>query len=194
MRFLRRFSAVCLLLALAVGIWAAVYAQKRGFSKTWRHLVETEFAKRGYYIDIGKLTLGPFQGLVAEDLQFFQDPERRQELAFIDNVILDLDLSQILQRDLSINTLDIHDASLALPLIPGKRDSEKLVIDHLSGRLVVTESQIEVVTASAKLHGIEVSMKGSLHRPPGPPRKPSQRWNKRCWKLSGNDSGRYGRV
>lgn len=174
MRFIRRFFATCLLLALIGGIWAGIYAQKKGFSKTWRQLVEAEFAKRGYFIDIGKLTLGPFQGLVAEDLQFYQDPERKQELAFVDNVILDLNLSQILHRDLSINTLDVHDASLALPLIPGKRDSEKLVIDNFSGRLVVTESQIEVVTASAKLHGIEVSMKGSLHRPSQSPRQPAK--------------------
>ena len=120
MRIFRRFLLILLLLVAGVAIWGAVYAQKKGFTRTWRELVEGEFAKRGYYVDIGKLTLGPFQGLVAEDVRFFQDPQRRRELAFVDNVILDLDLSDVLNRDLTVNTLDVQDAQLTLPLTPGR--------------------------------------------------------------------------
>ncbi len=166
MRVIRRFFLILILLLVGVAIWGAIYAQKKGFTRTWRELVEGEFAKRGYYVDIGKLTLGPFQGLVAEDVRFFQDPQRRRELAFVDNVILDLDLSDVLNRDLSVNTLDVQDASLTLPLTPGRRDSELLQVNRFSARLVVTESQIEVVRAQAEVAGFAVSMKGSLYRPP----------------------------
>ncbi len=165
-RFLRRLFLVSVLLLLGVAVWAAIYAQEKGFTRTWRELVEEEFSHRGYYVDIGKLTLGPFQGLVAEDVRFFQDPQRRRELAFVDNVILDLDLSDVLNRNLSVNTLDVQDAKLALPLTPGRRDSELLVVDRFSARLVVTESQIEVVRAQAEVAGVAVSMEGSLFRPP----------------------------
>lgn len=165
-RLLRRLFLISVLLLLSVAVWAAIYAQEKGFTRTWRELVEEEFALRGYYVDIGKLTLGPFQGLVAEEVRFFQDPQRRRELAFVDNVILDLDLSDVINRNLSVNTLDVQDAKLALPLTPGRRDSELLMVERFSARLVVTESQIEVVRAQAEVAGVAVSMEGSLFRPP----------------------------
>ena len=167
MRLLRRIIVTVLLLLIGVGIWAAIYAQSRGFTRTWREMVESEFANRGVYVDIGKLTLGPFQGLVAEEVRFYQDPQRRKELASVDNVILDLDLSDILNRDLSINTLDVQDDNMVLPLDPGNRDSEVLELERFSARLVVTDNQIEVVRAQAMVAGIEVSMKGSLFRSVG---------------------------
>jgi hypothetical protein len=165
MRLVRRIFLLLTLLLVATTVWAGVYAQRRGFSKTWRELVESEFARRGYHVDIGRLTLGPFQGLVAEDVRFFNDPLRRREMAFVDNVILDLDLTDVLNRDLAINTLDVKDAKLTLPVTPGRRDGETLRVDHFSARLVVTENQIEVVRAQATVAGIEVSLKGSLYRP-----------------------------
>ncbi|MCB1076343.1 MAG: hypothetical protein KDM64_00830, partial [Verrucomicrobiae bacterium] len=166
MRLLRRIFLTLLFLAIAGAIWAGIYAQRRGFSKTWREMVEAEFSNRGYYVDIGRLTLGPFQGLVAEDVRFFNDPQRRRELAFVDNVILDLDLTDVLNRDLAINTLDVKDAKLTLPITPGRRDSELLKIDGFNARVVVTENQIEVVRAQARLAGVDVSVKGTLFRPP----------------------------
>ena len=66
MRLFRRIFLIGLLLLVGVGVWAAIYAQSRGFTRSWRRMVEAEFANRGVYVDIDKLTLGPFQGLVAE--------------------------------------------------------------------------------------------------------------------------------
>lgn len=173
MRLLRRIVLGLVLVLIAAAIWAGIYAQKRGFSRTWRELVEAEFASRGYYVDIGRLTLGPFQGLVAEDVRFFNDPQRRRELAFVDNVLLDLDLTDVLNRDLAINTLDVKDAKVTLPVTPGRRDSELLVVDRFSARIVMTENQIEVVRAQAAVAGVQLSMKGSLYRPPRHAAKPA---------------------
>ena len=165
MRIFRRILVVGLLLLIGAATWLAIYAQNRGFTRTWREMVEAEFANRGVFVDIGRLTLGPFQGLVAENVRFFQDPQRRKELASVDNVILDLDLSDILNRDLSINTLDVQDDKMELPFDPGNQESEVLEMEQFSARLVVTDNQIEVVRAQAVVAGIEVSVKGSLFRP-----------------------------
>ena len=119
MRWIRRlFLFLCLILT-GVVIWAGVYARKNGFTESWRNAIEAEFEQRGYYVEIGKITLGAFRGLVAEDIQFFQDPEKKFEIASVDDVYLDVDLSKILNKEVSINTLDVADASLSLPLDPG---------------------------------------------------------------------------
>ncbi len=167
MKLLRRLLVIFCLVALIGAIWGAVYARKYGFSQSWRTRIEQEVAKRGYFIRIGKLTLGPLRGLVAEDVQFFQSEKRREEIAFLDDVYLDLDFRNVFNRkQLSINTLDIQKAKLSLPLEPGNTNSKsKLKIGNISGRVVVTESQIEIVRTSAEIEGIEVSIKGSLYRP-----------------------------
>ncbi len=167
MRLLRRLFVILCLVATGVLIWAGVYTRKQGFTKSWRAAIEREFTKRGYYVEIGKITLGAFRGLVAEDVRFFQDIERTQELAFVDDVFLDVDMSEIFnKKTLSIKTLDVENASLSLPIDPAKKNSPRIRVNDLSGRVEVTESVIEILRAEAKVAGIDVNVKGSLLRPP----------------------------
>ncbi len=163
MRLIRRLFLLTCFLAACGAVWAAVYTRQEGFTESWRRAIEREFANRGYHVDIGKLTLGAFRGLVAEDVRFFQDATRTQEFAYIDEVFLDVDLSRILEKRVGINMLDVQKASLSLPLDPG---GERLRVANLSGRIVVTESVIEIVKAEASVAGIDLMVKGSLVRPP----------------------------
>ena len=169
MRLIRRLFVLICLLATAFTVWALIYARREGFTKSWRRAIETEFSKRGYHVEIGKITLGAFRGLVAEDVRFFQGPEKKEETAFVDDVFLDVDLSNIFHsKKLSINTLDVQDAMVSLPVTPGDRGNrQRLQINHLSGRIEVTESMIQIVRAEAEVSGIDISVKGSLLRPPG---------------------------
>lgn len=166
MRLIRQLFVLTCFLASCGAIWAAVYARKEGFSESWRNAIEREFESRGYHVDIGKLTLGAFRGLVAEEVRFFQDATREQEIAFIDDVFLDVDLSRILEKRISINTLDVQEASVSLPLDPTRKNGKRLRVMGLSGRLVITESVIEIVKAEAEMDGIDISLKGSLVRQP----------------------------
>ena len=167
MLLIRRIFLISCILATSTIVWAAVYARKEGFTKSWRDAIERQFESRGYYVDIGKLTLGAFRGLVAEDVRFFQDASRLQEVAYIDDVYLDVDLSRVLDsKQISINTLDVQEASLSLPLDPSTPNGKRLRVTNLSGRVVITESIIEIVKAEASLAGIDLSIKGALVRPP----------------------------
>lgn len=148
-------------------VWAGIYARKEGFTRSWRGAIEGEFAKRGYHVEIGKLTLGAFRGLVAEDVLFFQDATRKQEIAVLDDVFLDVDLSKVFdKKQISINTLDVQDAKLSLPLDRSKPGGRRLRVEGLSGRVVITESVIEIVKAEATMAGLDLAVKGSLVRPP----------------------------
>lgn len=167
MRLIRRLFLVLCFFTACLVVWAAVYTRNEGFTRSWRDAIEREFESRGYYVDIGKLTLGAFRGLVAEDVRFFQDQTRKQEIAVIDDVYLDVDLSRILDRKkISINTLDVQDANLSLPLELSKPDGRRLSVRDLSGRIVITESVIEIVKAEATVAGVNLLIKGSLVRPP----------------------------
>jgi len=164
MRIVRRLFLIFCILAASLIVWGAVYARQQGFTRSWRDAIEVEFEKRGYYVDIGKLTLGAFRGLVAEDVKIFEDKERLQEVAFLDDVYLDVDLSNILNKKILVNTLDVQDASLSLPIDPEDPSGSRLKLDGLSGRLVITESVIEILKAEAEFEGVDISVKGTLLR------------------------------
>lgn len=164
MRWIRRLFVLFCLIATGLVIWAGVYARKQGFTQSWRNAIEREFGKRGYQVEIGKITLGAFRGLVAEDVTFFLDERRTEEIASLDDVYLDVDLSRIFQKQVSVNTLDVEDASLSLPLDPKDPRGHRLRVEDVSGRVVVTESMIEISRVEAKLGEFDIELKGSLLR------------------------------
>lgn len=167
MRMFRYFFLLFCIVTMAALVWGAIYARKEGFTTSWRAAIEREFAERGYHVEIGKLTLGAFRGLVAEDVKFYQDASRKQEVAVLDDVYLDVDLSKVFdKKQISINTLDVQDASLSLPLDEEGEDGRRFQVENLSGRIVITESVIEIVKAEASMVGFDLDIKGSLIRPP----------------------------
>lgn len=165
----RTFVTTCLLI-VGVLIWAGVYTRKQGFTHTWREALEAEIANQGHYVDIGKLTLGAFRGLVAEDVRFFNDPERTRLVAEINDIYLDVGLERILEKKVSINTVDIKNGRMEIPLNPENPElGTKLDIRDISGRIALTESLVEIVRAEANLSGVNVYLKGSLVRAPNQP-------------------------
>lgn len=166
MRWIRRLFVLFCLIATVGVIWGAIYARKQGFTESWRNLIEDEFSDRGYYTEIGKITLGAFRGLVAEDVTFYQDSRKTQPVAFLNDVYLDVDLSRIFSKEVSVNTLDVQEARMSLPLEPGNPNGRRLQVEGLSGRIVITESIIEIVKVEAELADFDVYLKGTLIRPP----------------------------
>ncbi len=165
MNLRRTVFLILLILAIASGTWGAYYAREHGFTRSWRELIESEIAKQGYYVDIGRLTLDPFQGLVAQDMRFYQEAKRKTVIAFIDKVILDIDLSQVIDKKVSINTIDFKDADLSLPIDPSDKNSERLQIRRFSARILMPADKIEIVKAEAEIQGIQISLKGTLLKP-----------------------------
>lgn len=167
MRTVRRIFVITCLLAITGLIWAGIYTRKQGFTHSWRYAVEDELAAQGYFIDIGKLTLGAFRGLVAEDVQFFRDKAKTIQFAEIDDIYLDVGLGRVFQKEITINTLDFQNGRLTIPIpAEGLKPGGIIQIGNLSGRVALTESFIEVVRAEANFAGIEVSVKGKLIRSP----------------------------
>jgi hypothetical protein len=164
MRWIRRLFLLMCLVTACLLVWAGIHARKHGFTESWRNAIEREFTERGYYVEIGKITLGAFRGLVAEDVTFFYDDKKSEPIAFLDDVFLDVDLSRIWSKEVSVNTLDVEDASLSLPLDASDPGGRRLEVDNLSGRIVVTESVIEIVKAEAAVSGFDLDIKGTLVR------------------------------
>ncbi len=165
MRILKKLTLIFTLVLIAGAGWAAVYAYDKGFTKKWRRLVNTEFEKRGIEASIGKLTLDPFQGLVARDVMFYQDKNRRKLLAAVSRIILDVDFIRLLEKDFFLNTIDIRKANVSLPIDPEDPRSDRLVIRNFDARILMPDDRVEISQATGNLHGVRVAVHGYLYKP-----------------------------
>lgn len=151
-----------ILLVLAFLGWAAVYAYDKGFSKKWRGFVRKEFRERGVEIDFAKLTLDPLQGLVARDVRIYDSEERQFVLASITGIKLDADLISVITKRSFINSIDLDNAQLSLPIDPLNPDGERLEIGNITARAYFLRDKVEVRRVTGDLGDIDFELSGAL--------------------------------
>lgn len=165
MRLLRRYSRYLLVFILTASAWAAVYAYDKGFSKKWRRLIMEEFERRGIEAEIGKLTIDPIDGLVARNVKIFATEKRRSVVASINNITLDIDLAKLLRKELFLNTIQLRDADISLPIDPANPNTERLEIKNFSARIQIPGNRFEIEQAECRFNGFRVTLVGSLLQP-----------------------------
>src|SRR5438552_17342171 len=109
---LGRLLLLVTILAILGGGW---YLAKRGFGRQWRYRVVEELHKRGVEASIGRVTLKPFRGLVANNVRIFDYKNREKTLARIGGVSLDVNYAALIHHEPSRNALDVRDAEITLP-------------------------------------------------------------------------------
>src|SRR5437899_12213355 len=128
----RRIALVFVLLVILGVIFGigggGYYMAKRGFGRQWRYRVVEELRKHGVEASIGRLTLDPFRGLVAKNVRIFDYKNRENTLALISEVSLDINYAALIHNQSFLNSLDVRDAQITLPLkmAAGKGDKAQL--------------------------------------------------------------------
>jgi hypothetical protein len=161
----RRFFLLAILI-LGFGGAALVYtARKHGFTSRWRELITSEFADRGIYCDIGRLTIDPFSGLVARNVRLFEDIDHRTLLANVNNITLDIDLARLVRAQQFLNTVDLRDADISIPVDPEEPEGERLEVRNFSARFQMPEHKFDISGAEFELNGVLCSVTASLLQP-----------------------------
>ena len=163
-RILHIFVRLFLLLAIIFGVWIAVYAYNEGFTKKWRKLIMEEFEKRGIDAEIEKLTIDPFQGLVARNVRIYADKKNKPLLASIDNITLDIDPIKLLRKKQSLNSVEFRNADISIPINPEDPESKKIEIKDLQAKIIIPTDIIEIKHFEGYVNGIRINVMGSLLR------------------------------
>ena len=173
----RLFLALLALLGVAL-LGAGWYAYDRGFTRKWRNFVAGEFRQRGVELWLTKLTLDPFRGIIAKNVQLFDANDHRRVLAVVDEMRLVINWANLVQGKTFLDALDLTDANLSLPLDPANLRGPKVDINGLSGRLFLPPQQIYLSRLEADLYGLHLTASGRLinpqkFRPQSDPSKPN---------------------
>src|SRR5712692_5465636 len=164
--FARRvlLSALRLLAILAVAALpgGGLYLAKKGFGRQWRSRVVEELHKRGVEASVGRLTLDPFRGLVAQNVRIFDYKSRENTLAVISEISLDINYAALIHHEPFLNALDVRNAQITLPLRAANGKTDKAQLNNLRAHVYFPPEQIYVSQAEGIFCGIRISATGQL--------------------------------
>lgn len=158
LRLVRMFAYVAII-ALAITGW---YLAKRGFGQEWRYQLVEELRKRGVEASVGRLTLDPFRGLIAQNVRIYDFKSRNNTLALINQVALDINYAALFHHQPFLNALDVRDAHLTLPLSTEAGAVAKAELTEFRAHIYFPPEQIHVSEASAVFCGVRLSATGQL--------------------------------
>lgn len=159
-------ARILVIVIVGTGIWGGIYVYDKGFTRKWRGQLQEEFRKRGVELHFDRLTLDPFQGLVAKNVRISDHEDTASTLAVISRIRVDLDWIRLLMGEPSLNGIDVRDADLAIPLDPSDSKSPRVEIRNFQGRILFPGYRIEVGQAEGEIFGVRVAVTGTLLNPP----------------------------
>src|SRR5213595_2453903 len=148
--------------AIAVSLSGGWYLAKRGFGRQWRYRVVEELHKRGVEASVGRLTLDPFRGLIAQNVRIFDYKNRENTLAFINEVSLDINYAALIHHEPFLNALDVRDAQITFPIKTAEGKASRAQLTNLRAHIYFPPEQIYVSQAEGISCGIRLSARGQL--------------------------------
>jgi len=161
---LRLFQLICVLVIAAL-LWGGWYLSQRGFTKKWRTYVTRELQNRGFDISMSRLTLDPFRGLVARTVRIEDSTPQHHLLATLDELVLDINVANLLQKRPFIEAVELRDADVSLPIGPDNDLHQTLQISRFNARVLLPPHQIYISRATARIFGINCTLAGRLVNP-----------------------------
>ena len=181
--FARRLAVSALRFAIVLAIAAAIsggwYLARKGFGGRTRARIVEELHQRGVEASIGRLALNPFRGLVARNVRIFSYQDRSHTLAFISEIVLDINYAAFFHHQPFLNALDIRNAEVTLPLKTAQGKIDQPQLRKFRAHIYFPPEQIFVSQAEGLFCGIRVSATGQLIKrenyQPSPPLSDEER-------------------
>lgn len=174
--FISRLGIVLLIAASISGGW---YMARKGFGGRTRARIVEELHRRGVEASIGRLTLNPFRGLVAQNVRVFSYRDRTHTVAFISEIVLDINYAAFFHNQPFLNALDIRNAQVTLPLKGPEGKTDQPQLTKFRAYIYFPPEQIYVSQAEGIFCGVRISATGQLIKranyQPSPPLSEEER-------------------
>ncbi|HEY6676524.1 MAG TPA: hypothetical protein VIZ87_07025 [Terrimicrobium sp.] len=164
-RFFVRWTIRLFLFVLFVCMPAAiVYLREVGIRDEWKERVAAALSGEGFQTQIGKLTVDPFKGLVAENIVVKETSGEQRDFARLEHLVVSLNLADLLSGRVTIDHLQLDETDVSIPL--GRQpDSARLEVDGVSAELSLGGDQLRIGSLEGRVQGIRVVISGLLRNP-----------------------------
>ena len=162
LRFFKRLLGVVLLLAVPALL---IYLQVVGFGPEWRDRVAVALGGSVYSVTIAKLTFHPFEGIVAEGVEFHRYDAPAQQVEKVSRIIVSPNLAELLQGHVMIDRLELDNASVAIPFANDGREPDTIYLRHIGAEIWNSAGQITISHAECTFGDLLISLQGHLLNP-----------------------------
>src|SRR6201993_1801173 len=128
--------------------WGGYYFYHQGFGQHWRALLSKEFQRFGFQIRVRRLTLDPFRGFVAKDIEIYESDRKQTVVAQISDLSLDINYANLFQQEPALNAVDLRDAKISIPIDPSYPRAGRIQVTGFQSRIYFFPGRIEVRQAS----------------------------------------------
>lgn len=153
------------LVLIFVGIPIALYVLRTaGIGFGAREALEQALSNPAMEIRIGKLLLDPFSGLVARNISVRERQNRKQLLAKINRLEISLNMSELMNRRIAVDTLTLVRAEASIPLGPAEH-SPRLEATNINSSIIIHGDRLRVSQLEATVEGLRIRLKGEILHP-----------------------------
>jgi hypothetical protein len=157
-----KFFRVALIAVALLSAWGAYYVHRRGLTKSWRELVMRELRVRGVEATLEKLTVTPFRGVVAKKVRVYESKDRKRVVAVVDELFIEPNYAQALQKKMFVESLSLRDATIQLPVQSTGEGSGPVQVTGIRARLLLPPNQVVVSEFEANINGVKIKGAGRL--------------------------------
>jgi len=148
-----------------LGVPALVYVLREyGLEFGLREQIATALSGEGFQTTIGKLSLDPFQGLVARKVRVVETKNKTRDLARIEQLVVSINFSDLLQKKISIDRIALDGSNVSIPLTP-KEDGPRLNLENVTGQALFLPDQLRISHFETDFEGIHIIVTGLLRNP-----------------------------
>jgi hypothetical protein len=143
---------------------AIIYLREVGIGYEWKERVAVALSGDGFRTEIGKLTVDPFKGLVAENVVVRDTSAEGRDYARIERLVVSVNFADLLAGRVTIDQVQLDETEVSIPLGTDP-DSPRLDVDGVSAELSLLAEQLRISSLEARVQGIRVVLSGLLRNP-----------------------------
>lgn len=167
LRFFVRFLVRSVLVLLFIGLPAVLlYLREVGLGFGIKEQVEAALSGSEFQTSIGKLTLDPFTGLVANRVEIHSRKPPERHLARIERLVVSANLSDLTGGKITIDHIVLNDTNVSVPL-SSDPNGQPITLNGVSAQCVFMPNQMRISYFEGTVQGIRVILSGLLHNPQG---------------------------
>ena len=153
------------LVLVFAGIPIALYFLRTvGIGFGAREALEQALSNPAMEIRIGKLLIDPFSGLVAKNISVRERQNADHLLAGINRLEISLNMSELMNRRIAVDTLTLVRAEASIPLGPGET-SPRLEATDINSSIIVHGDRLRVSQLDAIVEGLRIRLTGEILHP-----------------------------
>lgn len=151
-----------LLVVIFVGVPAAAYYLRvQGIGFGAKEALGAALSGPQIEVQIGKLALDPFNGLLARNVVVRETKSPNRMLGSLDNLAISINLSQLMRRALIIDRVSLFNASASIPL-SNSDPTDRLKIQDIHGEIVILGDRLRLSLLEGVIAGIQIKISGEI--------------------------------